>query len=118
AMAAAVKKAGVLNMVCHNYRRAPAVQLAKQLVASGDLGKIYHYRGTYLQDWILDPQLPLLWRFQKEKAGSGALGDIAAHSIDLARFLVGEISEVAGALETFIKSRPLVDDPKRKGRVT
>jgi len=118
AMLAAVKKAGVLNMVCHNYRRAPAVQLAKQLIARGDLGKIYHYRGTYLQDWILDPQLPLLWRFQKEKAGSGALGDIASHSIDLARFLVGEITEVAGALETFIKTRPLVANPGKKGRVT
>jgi predicted dehydrogenase len=118
AMLAAVKKAGVLNMVCHNYRRAPAVQLAKQLIANGDLGKIYHYRGTYLQDWILDPQLPLLWRFQKEKAGSGALGDIACHSIDLARFLVGEITEVAGALETFIKRRPLLDNPKKTGAVT
>jgi predicted dehydrogenase len=118
AMLAAVKKAGVLNMVCHNYRRIPAVQLAKTLIARGDLGKIYHYRGTYLQDWILDPALPLLWRFQKDKAGSGALGDIAAHSIDLARFLVGEISEVAGALQTFIKSRPLVGDPSRKGKVT
>ena len=118
AMLAAVKKAGVLNMVCHNYRRAPAVQLAKQLIARGDLGKIYHYRGTYLQDWILDAQLPLLWRFQKEKAGSGALGDIASHSIDLARFLVGEITEVAGALETFIKMRPLVGNPGKKGRVT
>jgi predicted dehydrogenase len=113
AMVAAVKKAGVLNMVCHNYRRAPAVQLAKQLIANGDLGKIYHYRGTYLQDWILDPKLPLLWRFQKEKAGSGALGDIACHSIDLARFLVGEITEVTGALETFIKRRPGSTTPAR-----
>jgi predicted dehydrogenase len=118
AMVAAVKKAGVLNMVCHNYRRAPAVQLAKQLIANGDLGKIYHYRGTYLQDWILDPKLPLLWRFQKEKAGSGALGDIACHSIDLARFLVGEITEVTGALETFIKRRPRLDDPGKMGTVT
>jgi predicted dehydrogenase len=118
AMLAAVKKAGVLNMICHNYRRVPAVQLAKTLIARGDLGKIRHYRGTYLQDWALDPALPLFWRFQKEKAGTGALGDIAAHSIDLARFLVGEISEVAGALTTFVKSRPLVGDPSRKGKVT
>jgi predicted dehydrogenase len=117
-MLAAVKKAGVANIVCHNYRRAPAVMLAKQLIQAGELGKIFHYRGTYLQDWIVDPGLPLLWRFQKEKAGSGALGDIASHSVDLARFLVGEIAEVSGALATYIKQRPLVDDPKKKGKVT
>ncbi len=118
AMLAAVREAGVVNMVCHNYRRAPAVMLAKRMIDSGDLGKIYHYRGTYLQDWVLDPELPLLWRFRKEKAGTGALGDIAAHSIDLARFLVGEITEVTGELETFIRERPLPDDPGRTGEVT
>ena len=118
AMLAAVRKAGVANMVCHNYRRAPAVMLAKHLITSGQIGQIYHYRGTYLQDWIVDPNLPLLWRFQKDKAGSGALGDIASHSVDLARFLVGEITELTAALETYIKMRPLVDNPKKKGRVT
>ncbi len=119
AMVAAVKKAGVANMICHNYRRAPAVMLARELVASGRLGQIYHYRGTYLQDWVVDPALPLLWRFQKEKAGSGALGDILSHSLDLGRFVLGsEVAEVAGALETFIKRRPLLDNPKKKGRVT
>jgi len=118
AMLAAVRKAGVTHMICHNYRRAPAVMLAKQLIESGQLGKLYHYRGTYLQDWIVDPKLPLLWRFQKERAGSGALGDITSHSIDLARFLVGEISEVTGALETFIRERPLLNNPKKKGKVT
>jgi predicted dehydrogenase len=81
-------------------------------------GHHHHFRGTYLQDWILDPNLPLLWRFQKDKAGSGALGDIGSHSLDLGRFLVGEIVEVAGALETFIKTRPLVDEPKKRGKVT
>jgi len=119
AMVGAVQKAGVANMVCHNYRRAPAVVLARQLVASGKLGRIYHYRGTYLQDWIVDPELPLLWRFQKEKAGSGALGDILSHSLDLGRYVLGaEVTEVAAALETYIKQRPLLDDPKKKGRVT
>jgi predicted dehydrogenase len=117
-MLAAVKKAGVVHMVCHNYRRAPAVWLARQMIEAGELGEIFHYRGTYLQDWIVDPRLPLLWRFQKEKAGSGALGDIACHSIDLARFLVGEITDVAGDLETFIKERPLVGNPSKKGKVT
>ena len=117
-MLAAVKKAGVIHMICHNYRRAPAVMLAKQLIDDGQLGEIRHYRGTYLQDWVTDPKIPLVWRLDKNQAGSGALGDIAAHSIDLARFLVGEITEVTGALETFIKERPLPDNPKKKGKVT
>ena len=117
-MLAAVEKAGVVHMICHNYRRAPAVMLAKQLIAEGQLGEIRHYRGTYLQDWITDPNFPLVWRLDKKKAGSGALGDIAAHSIDLARFLVGEISEVAADLATFVKMRPLPDNPKKRGRVT
>jgi len=118
AMLAAVRHAGVVHMVCHNYRRAPAVLLARKIIESGDLGDIRHFRGTYLQDWILDPKLPLLWRFQKSRAGSGALGDIAAHSIDLARFLVGEIREISGVLQTFIKERPLLQDPRKKGRVS
>jgi predicted dehydrogenase len=117
-MLAAVTKAGVLHMICHNYRRAPAVMLAKQLIEEGKLGRLYHYRGTYLQDWASDPGIPLVWRLRKEAAGSGALGDIASHSLDLARFLVGEISEVTGALETFVKERPLPDNPKKKGKVT
>jgi len=117
-MLTAVKKAGVVNMICHNYRRAPAVMLAKQLIDAGELGEIRHYRGTYLQDWIADPKFPLVWRLDAKKAGSGALGDIEAHSIDLARFLVGEIAEVAADLKTFIKQRPLPDNPRKKGRVT
>ena len=119
AMLAAVRKAGVVHMLCHNYRRAPAVMLARELVAKGKLGKIHHYRGTYLQDWPVDPNLPLLWRFRKSKAGSGALGDILSHSLDLGRFVLGsEIVEVAGALETFVKQRPLPENPRKKGRVT
>jgi len=117
-MLAAVEKAGVPNMICHNYRRVPAVMLAKQLIKEGKIGKIRHFRGTYLQDWITDPEFPLVWRLDKKSAGSGALGDIASHVVDLARLLVGEISEVAGLTETFIKTRPLPDKPSRKGRVT
>ena len=117
-MLAAVQKAGVIHMICHNYRRAPAVMLARQLIDEGKLGRLYHYRGTYLQDWVADPSVPLYWRLQKDKAGSGALGDIASHSLDLARFLVGEITEVTAALETFVKERPLPDNPKKKGPVT
>ena len=118
AMLKAVTRAGVVHMVCHNYRRAPAVMLAKRLIDEGRLGRIYHYRGAYLQDWLVDPDFPLRWRLQEKVAGSGALGDLAAHSIDLARFLVGEISEVTAALETFVKERPLEGQPKKKGRVT
>jgi len=106
-MLSAVQTRGVLHMICHNYRRAPAVTLARQLIEEGRIGRIYHYRGTYLQDWIVNPEFPRVWRLQKAKAGSGALGDIASHSIDLARYLVGEIESVAGLLHTFITERPL-----------
>lgn len=106
-MLQAAKENGVVHMVSHNYRFAPAVQFAKKLISEGKLGKIYHIRASYLQDWIMDPAFPLVWRLKKEVTGSGALGDIAAHIIDLARFLVGEFSEVMGMMETFIKERPL-----------
>jgi predicted dehydrogenase len=108
-MLAAVEAAGVLNMVCHNYRRAPAVALARQWIQESRLGTLRHYRGTYLQDWIVDPAFPRVWRLERARAGSGALGDIASHSIDLARHLVGEIREVCGLLETFVKERPLAE---------
>jgi predicted dehydrogenase len=103
----AVERAGVVGMVNFNYRRVPAVQLAKRLIDDGRLGTIYHWRAVYLQDWIMDPNFPLVWRLQKDKAGSGTLGDLGAHSVDLARMLVGEISAVTGITETFIKQRPL-----------
>jgi predicted dehydrogenase len=106
-MQAAVEQAGVVGMVNFNYRRVPAVQLAKQLIESGRLGTIYHWRAVYLQDWIMDPNFPLVWRLQKDAAGAGTLGDLGAHIIDLARMLVGEISTVSGLTETFIKQRPL-----------
>jgi predicted dehydrogenase len=105
----AVEKAGVIHMLCHNYRRAPAVALARRMIDAGEIGDIRHYRGSYLQDWIVDPQAPRVWRLEKAKAGSGALGDIASHSLDLGRHLVGEIREVSGLLETFVKERPLED---------
>ncbi|MDC3416055.1 Gfo/Idh/MocA family protein [Aquibacillus salsiterrae] len=103
----AVKKNKVKHMICHNYRFAPAVQFAKKLIDDGKIGRIYHFRANYLQDWIMDPDFPLVWRLKKEVSGSGALGDIGAHSIDLARFLVGEFDELVGTMETFIKQRPI-----------
>lgn len=109
-MLEAVEKSNVIHMINHNYRFAPAIQLAKKLIESGRLGKIYHIRATYLQDWIMDPQFPLVWRLSKGVCGSGAHGDLAAHIIDLARFLVGEFKEVNGIMETFIKQRPIVED--------
>ena len=106
-MVEAAERAGVVASVNFNYRRVPAVQLAKQLIESGQLGEIRHWRAVYLQDWITDPEFPLVWRLQKHLAGSGALGDIGAHIIDLAHFLLGDIEEVNGLLKTFIKERPI-----------
>ncbi|MCW5945532.1 MAG: Gfo/Idh/MocA family oxidoreductase [Fimbriimonadales bacterium] len=106
AMKEAVDRAGVFHAIFHNYRYCPAVQLARKMIEDGVLGRIYHFRAVYLQDWIADPSFPLVWRLDKTIAGSGAHGDIAAHIIDLARFLVGEFEEVCGHLETFIKQRP------------
>jgi predicted dehydrogenase len=117
-MLAAVRKARVPHMICHNYRRVPAVLLAKRLIDEGRLGTIRHFRGTYLQGWLVDPAFPLVWRLDRARAGSGALGDLGSHVVDLARMLVGEIAEVAGACETFVRTRPLADNPRRKGRVT
>ncbi|MDP6054352.1 MAG: Gfo/Idh/MocA family oxidoreductase, partial [Candidatus Latescibacteria bacterium] len=110
AMADAVRNAGVKSMVAYNYRRVPAVALAKKLIEEGRIGDIYHWRAVYLQDWIMDPNFPLVWRLQKEKAGSGPHGDLNAHIIDLARYLVGDISEVSGMQETFIKERPIAEE--------
>jgi predicted dehydrogenase len=113
----AVKRAGVTHMLCHNYRRVPAVMLARQLIDEGKIGKIFHYRGTYLQDWIVDPGFPRVWRLEKSRAGSGALGDILSHTMDLSRFLVGEPVAVSSLLETFVRERPLPDGSGRLGPV-
>ncbi|MFP5115933.1 Gfo/Idh/MocA family protein [Bacillaceae bacterium C204] len=99
--------AGVKHMVGFNYRFAPAVMLAKKLLDEGRLGDIYHFRAWFLQDWLVDPTFPLAWRLQKEIAGSGSHGDLGAHLIDLAHYLIGDITEVIGMSNTFIKERPL-----------
>jgi predicted dehydrogenase len=99
---------GVRSMVGFTYRRVPAIAFARQLIQEGRLGEIRHVRAQYMQDWIADPQFPLVWRLQKEHAGSGALGDIGAHIIDLTQFITGQhITSVTGMLETFVKERPL-----------
>jgi len=105
----AVTKAGVKHMVGFNYRFVPAIRQAYELVKSGALGEIYHFRAVYLQEWITDPNFPMIWRLDKKLAGSGALGDLGAHIIDLARFLVGEPKSVMAMTRTFITERPLSD---------
>jgi predicted dehydrogenase len=107
AMLKAVEKAGVMHMINFCYRRVPAVVLAKKLIEDGRIGDVYHYSGPYFQDWIIDPEFPLVWRLERKWAGSGALGDIGAHATDLAEYLNGEIQTLTGQLTTFIKERPL-----------
>jgi predicted dehydrogenase len=109
----AVEKAGVKHMVAFNYRFVPAIVQARQLIESGRLGRIFHYRAVYLQEWIIDPNFEKVWRLDKKVAGSGALGDIGAHVIDLGRFLIGEPKRVMAMTKTFVDERPL---PGGKGR--
>jgi len=117
AMLDAVEKAGVKHLCNFNYRMVPALVLAKKLIMDGKLGRIFHFRGRYLQEWITDPNFPLVWRLSKEVAGSGVLGDLGAHIIDLARWLCGEPTSVMAIAKTFIDKRPLQNDPSKKGRV-
>jgi predicted dehydrogenase len=107
-MLAAARRSRGVNMVCHNYRRIPAVALARQMIEAGELGgSIRHFHARYAQDWLVNPNVPLFWKLRKDLAGSGANGDINAHIVDLGRYLVGEFKEVCGVMETFIKERPL-----------
>ena len=123
------KKSRKKTLTAFNYRRVPAVALAKQMISEGRIGKIYHWRAVYLQDWIMDPNFPLVWRLKKSEAGSGPHGDLNAHIADLAMHLVGDIDSVVGMTETFIKERPVPEAvdaslgasggrSKRKGKVT
>lgn len=106
-MAEAVEANGVLNVCNYNNRTLPAVGLARQLIEEGFIGEINQWRGVFMQSWLVDPLFPLTWRLRKEMAGSGALADLGSHSIDLARFLVGEIDKVCAMTHTFTKSRPV-----------
>ena len=116
AAAAEAAKHGVRAMVGFTYRRAPAVSFARQLVASGRIGQIRHVRGQYLQDWLTDENAPMSWRLDKSLAGSGALGDIGAHVIDMAQFVTGsDIVSVQGLMETFVTTRPLAGESATLG---
>ncbi|WSJ91012.1 Gfo/Idh/MocA family oxidoreductase [Streptomyces sp. NBC_01304] len=113
AMADAARRArarGQLAMVGFNYRRVPAMALARRMVAEGRIGTVRHVRVAYLQDWLVDPEFPLTWRLEREHAGSGALGDLGAHIVDLAQFVAGEpLVGVSAMTETFVRERPLLD---------
>jgi predicted dehydrogenase len=116
-MVAAVEKAGVANMVWYNYRRVPAVTLAKQIVESGKLGRIFHYRANFLQDWTINADVPqggaATWRLDAEAAGSGVTGDLLAHCIDTALWINGSINDVCAVTETFVKERTHVETGKK-----
>ncbi|MEP6480183.1 MAG: Gfo/Idh/MocA family oxidoreductase [Rhodoglobus sp.] len=119
AMADAATRAarnGVFAMVGFTYRRVPAAAFARDLVAAGRIGEVRQVRASYLQDWLIDPQVPLAWRLQKEYAGSGALGDIGAHAIDLAQFITGlDLVSVSGTIETITKQRPVLESSSGLG---
>jgi predicted dehydrogenase len=101
-----VAATGVKHLCAFNYRFLPAIRLARELIESGELGEIRHYRARYLQDWITEPDFPMVWRLDREQAGSGALGDLGSHIIDLGHYLVGDIASVSGLTRTFIDDRP------------
>ncbi len=101
------KKQNITTLVAFNYRKTPAVQLAKKYIEEGAIGRILDFRGTYLQDWSADPSSPLSWRFQKDICGTGALGDIGTHVVDMLRFLVGEFDSVNARMATYVSERPV-----------
>ncbi|MBX7213970.1 MAG: Gfo/Idh/MocA family oxidoreductase, partial [Thermoflexales bacterium] len=105
AMWQAARKARIRHQVAFNYRFVPAVRLIRELIDAGRLGRIYHFRAAYLQEWIASPDFPMVWRLEAAQAGSGALGDLGSHLIDLARYLVGEPRSVVARTETFVKQR-------------
>ena len=121
-MTEAIERAGVPNLVWFNYRRVPAIALAHQVMQEGRLGRVFHYRAQYLQDWTISPELPLggatLWRLDADEAGAGVSGDLVSHSVDTALWLNGPITSVTGMTEVFVKERALQDDPSQRKAVT
>jgi len=112
-----VRKAKVKHMVGFNYRFVPAIQVARRLITENRIGRICHFHARYLQEWIMDPNLPLNWRLVRDTAGRGAISDLGSHIVDLAHFLVGDIASVSALAKTFIKERPLPENPSEKGEV-
>ncbi|HXI43207.1 MAG TPA: Gfo/Idh/MocA family oxidoreductase [Bryobacteraceae bacterium] len=113
-MTAAARKSGKINTVWFNYRRVPAIAFARQLIDEGRIGRVYHFRALYLQDWTMDPTVPLLWRMDKDVAGSGVTGDLHSHIVDLSNFLAGDIESVAGTSKIFINERERPEGGKSK----
>ena len=113
-MTAAARKSGQINTVWFNYRRVPAIAFAKQLVDEGRIGRVYHFRALYLQDWTMDPSVPLLWRMDKDVAGSGVTGDLHSHIVDISSYLAGDIESVAGASQIFVNERDRPEGGKSK----
>ncbi|MFA9465083.1 MAG: Gfo/Idh/MocA family protein [Velocimicrobium sp.] len=109
-MAKVQEECNVVTYLNHNYRKVPAIMLAKRMIDEGKLGTIYHWRGSYLQDWIMDEKFPLTWHLKKDKAGAGPLFDLSSHALDLARFLIGEPKSVIAMNKTFINKRPFPGD--------
>ncbi len=113
----AAREAGIKHLCNFNYRMVPALVLAKNLISNGKIGKIFHFRARYLQEWIVDKNFPLVWRLEKDISGSGAIGDLGSHIIDLARWLCAEPTFIYATTKTFIKERPLEDNPTKNGKV-
>ena len=113
-MVAAARRSGKTNLVSFNYRRVPAVAFARQLIDEGRIGRVYHFRALYLQDWTMDPAVPLVWRMDKEVAGSGVTGDLLAHIVDLSNYLTGDIEAVAGTSRIFIEERERLEGGRAK----
>lgn len=117
AMYAAAKKAGVVHYVNHNYRRCPAVALAKRMIDDGELGEIYHWRGAYQQSWLINPDHPLDWKLKKDTAAAGPLWDLGSHAVDLAHYLVGDFANITCQGKQFTEERPLASNPSETGKV-
>jgi predicted dehydrogenase len=113
-MAAAAHKSGKINTVWFNYRRVPAIAFARQLIDEGRIGRVYHFRALYLQDWTMDPSVPLLWRMDKEIAGSGVTGDLHSHIVDISNYLAGDIDSVAATSRIFVNERERPEGGKAK----
>ena len=117
AMAEAAEAAGVRTLVGYNYLWNPATRLAREIIEAGEIGEVVHFRGIHFEDYMTDPQAPCTWRCKRASAGAGAIADLGSHIVSLARFLVGEIEEVQGSVQTVIKERPLPGEPGRTGAV-